>query len=120
MATSCSPVRGPIRVDGDGRVSVTIDRDDPIFAGHYPGFPIFPGVGLVECVHRGAQASAPAELRLAAIESTRFTGPTFPGDELTVSIAWSEVDGGWRCSAEVACPRGPAATVKLRYEEVRA
>ncbi|GGS36186.1 3-hydroxyacyl-ACP dehydratase FabZ family protein [Actinokineospora fastidiosa] len=113
-----TPVRGPIHVAADGRALIRLDPDDPIFAGHYPGFPIFPGVGLIECVHRSAQVSAPGELRLAAIESTRFTGPTFPGDELTVTIKWSEVDDGWRCAAEVASPRGDAATVRLRYQEV--
>lgn len=121
MATSCSPVRAPIRVESAGEdravTTTAVPADDPIFAGHYPGFPIFPGVALIECVHRSALATAPGgqDLRLAAVESTRFTGPTFPGDELTVDLRWKAAEGAWRCVAEVRSPRGEAAKVRLRY-----
>ncbi|MFD1147571.1 3-hydroxyacyl-ACP dehydratase FabZ family protein [Saccharothrix hoggarensis] len=123
MATTCSPLREGVRVvepPGEQPVAtttVTIDPDNPIFAGHYPGFPIFPGVGLVECVHRSALATAPEgrDLELAAIASTRFTGPTFPGDELTVRVEWKPDGDGWVVSAVVSSPRGEAAKVKLRY-----
>ncbi|MBC6447466.1 hypothetical protein [Actinokineospora xionganensis] len=126
MATTCSPVREGIRVDelsGDPlrsrTTTIAIDATNPIFAGHYPGFPIFPGIGLVECVHRSALATAPdnRDLELAAIESTRFVGPTFPGDELTTDLEWKPADGGWTCLAVISSPRGEAAKVRLRYRE---
>lgn len=130
MATTCSLIREGIRVRDPGGAGlpavtgVTIAEDNPIFAGHYPGFPIFPGVGLVECVHRSALATwalatAPdhRDLELAAIESTRFTGPTFPGDELTVSLDWKGGDDGWTCVAVISSQRGEAAKVRLRYRE---
>ena len=119
MATTCSPIREGIHVEGPGATSMTIANDNPIFAGHYPGFPIFPGVGLVECVHRSALATAPdhRDLELAAIESTRFTGPTFPGDDLTVRLEWQSANGGWTCAAVISSQRGEAAKVRLRYRE---
>ncbi|GLZ32197.1 hypothetical protein Lesp02_43850 [Lentzea sp. NBRC 105346] len=119
MATTCSPVREGIRVEAPGTTTITIAEDNPIFAGHYPGFPIFPGVGLVECVHRSALAGTPdhRDLELAAIESTRFIGPTFPGDELTVELDWKARDGEWTCVAVISSPRGEAAKVRLRYRE---
>ena len=61
-------MRGAVRVVRPGstdpdvppaRAEVRIDPSEPVFAGHYPDFPIFPGVCVVECVHRSALATAP-------------------------------------------------------------
>jgi len=124
--TVTSPVRGGVRILAPARphatgwrsdTTLSIAADEPVFAGHYPGFPIFPGVCLVECVHRSALVTAPGadELDLCALESARFLSPVYPGDAVTVGIEWSPVADGWRCVAEVGGPRGVAALVRLRY-----
>ncbi|QTR04505.1 hypothetical protein J7S33_06415, partial [Saccharothrix algeriensis] len=84
---AASPVTAPVTVlehaDGRAVTEVVIDPEQPVFPGHYPGFPIFPGVCVVECVNLGAQAAPPvpgARLTLAGVQSTRFQGPVFPGD----------------------------------------
>ncbi|MEC3979493.1 3-hydroxyacyl-ACP dehydratase FabZ family protein [Amycolatopsis sp. H20-H5] len=100
-------------------VSVSINADEPVFAGHYPDFPIFPGVCVLECVRRGAEVAAPADagiLRLAAVESTRFTSAVYPGDVLSIELQWAQRGLDWRCSARVGTDRGPAASVRLRYQ----
>lgn len=124
--TVTSPVLAPVHIlmpptpfDG-GWQSVTalsITADEPVFAGHYPDFPIFPGVCLVECVHRSALATAPGggELDLAALRSARFLGPVYPGDEIVVRIHWRPVAGGWICAAEVDGTTVKAAVVRLEY-----
>ncbi|MFF7145906.1 3-hydroxyacyl-ACP dehydratase FabZ family protein [Streptomyces nodosus] len=108
---------------GDGHVltavtSVAIDRTEPVFAGHYPDFPIFPGVCIVECVQRSALAvaerSGMPEPRLIAVESTRFLGAVHPGDLLTVRLQLRDHEGGVRCQAKVSTGRGDAASVRLR------
>ncbi|MFB6957509.1 3-hydroxyacyl-ACP dehydratase FabZ family protein [Streptomyces sp. NPDC056309] len=108
---------------GDGRVlsavaTVAIDRTEPVFAGHYPDFPIFPGVCIVECVQRGALAvaerSGMPEPRLIAVESTRFLGAVYPGDLLTVRLELRDHEGGVRCQARASTERGDAASVRLR------
>lgn len=88
---------------------VVVAPDDPVFAGHFPGFPIYPGVAVVEFAHRASGAT-----RLAAVESTRFLRPTFPGTTLTVRLTWD--DPGRRCSAVVSDADGVVARIKLRYE----
>lgn len=133
---AASPVTAPVRIVGtprradDGSLSAatvcTADPDEAFFAGHYPGFPIFPGVCVIECVHRSSLLVLPSA-RLAAIESARFRGPVLPGDELSVELALTadsdsggERDGGgtegeaWRVTATVRTVRGTAATVRLR------
>jgi 3-hydroxyacyl-[acyl-carrier-protein] dehydratase len=99
-------------------LSVVITGDEPVFAGHYPDFPIFPGVCVLECVRRGAEALVPAPagaLTLAAVESTRFQSAVYPGDVLSIELQWVLKGTDWRCSAKVETERGPAASVRLRY-----
>ncbi|MGY0070582.1 3-hydroxyacyl-ACP dehydratase FabZ family protein [Streptomyces sp. QTS137] len=109
----------PSEKDGSTSTRFTVSADETVLPGHYPGFPIFPGVCLVEYVHLSVLATAPAEEpepELVAVESTRFTGPVYPGDELTADIGWKPVDGGaWQCRAKIRSGRGDAASVRLRY-----
>ncbi|MCM2387940.1 3-hydroxyacyl-ACP dehydratase FabZ family protein [Streptomyces albipurpureus] len=99
------------------RTTVQVHADERVFPGHYPGFPIFPGVCVVEQVRRSALATVPADagkVIVRAIESTRFLSPVFPGDRLTVELTWSPRGEAWRCEAVAATERGRAATVRLR------
>jgi 3-hydroxyacyl-[acyl-carrier-protein] dehydratase len=108
-----SPVEVLERSGTTAVARVVVAADDPVFAGHFPGLPILPGVGVVEFAHRAASATASGAPRLAAIESTRFLRPTFPGTTLTVHLTWE----GLRCAAVVADQDGVVARIKLRYEE---
>ncbi|MEE1809628.1 3-hydroxyacyl-ACP dehydratase FabZ family protein [Streptomyces sp. BE133] len=110
-----------LQPEKEGRTSTrfTVAADEAVLPGHYPGFPIFPGVCLVEYVHLSVLATAPAEEpapELVAVEATRFTGPVYPGDELAADIDWKPVDGmAWQCRAKIRSGRGDAASVRLRY-----
>ncbi|MGW0330950.1 3-hydroxyacyl-ACP dehydratase FabZ family protein [Streptomyces sp. NPDC003011] len=95
-----------------------IGAGEPVFAGHYPHFPIFPGVCVLECVQRAATdgAAAPSAAALAAVESARFVGAVRPGDTLRLTLRWRTTGAGLRCDAVAETARGRAATVRLRYE----
>ncbi|MDN3053065.1 FabA/FabZ family ACP-dehydratase [Streptomyces hygroscopicus] len=112
----------PAAADDRGTVraatAVTVGEDEAVFPGHYPGFPIFPGVCVIECVHLSGLRTAPpgsAGLELVAVESTRFLSPVFPGDRLAVDLVWTGGSGVWKCAAKVATERGAAAQVRLRF-----
>ena len=105
--------------------NVTIN--EPIFTGHFPGMPIFPGVLILEAL---AQATgilgfktvterADNELYLfAAIDEARFKKPVVPGDTMVLEVKFlkerrnmwkfygeAKVDGQIVCSAELMCAR---------------
>ncbi|MEU9304029.1 hypothetical protein [Streptomyces sp. NPDC048269] len=121
---AASPLRSAVEVlPAEGGPSVaarfTVADTETVLPGHYPGFPIFPGVCLVECARQGAQATLPAGAKgasLTAVESTRFTGPVFPGDRVDIAMEWKRTPAGdWQCRAKLTTGRGPAAGVRLRY-----
>ncbi|MFI8438020.1 3-hydroxyacyl-ACP dehydratase FabZ family protein [Streptomyces sp. NPDC079020] len=98
--------------------AVAITGDEPVFAGHYPHFPIFPGVCVLECVRDAARSAMPpgaGELRLAVVESARFLSSVHPGDVLEIELTWVPYGDDWRCDAKAATARGRAATVRCRY-----
>tara|TARA_B100001059_G_scaffold107942_1_gene107703 strand:+ start:87102 stop:87554 length:453 start_codon:yes stop_codon:yes gene_type:complete len=105
--------------------NVTIN--EPIFTGHFPGMPIFPGVLILEAL---AQATgilgfktvterSENELYLfAAIDDARFKKPVVPGDTMILEVKFlkerrnmwkfygeAKVDGVIVCSAELMCAR---------------
>jgi 3-hydroxyacyl-[acyl-carrier-protein] dehydratase len=97
----------------------TVDPADHIFVGHYPGFPVLPGVYLIELADRTARLSLPQGLmvELAAIERTRFLDPVYPGDELTLAVTVSGPADHPLCTVEATTPAGPAAQMRLRYRQ---
>jgi len=72
--------------------------DEPFFAGHFPGYPVVPGVLLVECMAQtgGAGVAAmggldeaggePGVTFLASVDKAKFRRQVRPGDEVRVVV----------------------------------
>lgn len=96
--------------------STTVDPDDPLFRGHYPGFPMLPGVCLIDLVDQTMRAwSGTGQIELAVVVRCRFLGPVFPGDRVTVDLTTTGAGADLRCVAVASTARGPAARIWLRY-----
>lgn len=82
-----------------GEKLVTIN--EPFFAGHFPDFPIMPGVLIIEAL---AQVGAVALLSMpeyqgklayfAGIDDVRFRQPVHPGDVLRLEVVLEKIRRG--------------------------
>ncbi|HEY1939008.1 MAG TPA: 3-hydroxyacyl-ACP dehydratase FabZ [Candidatus Angelobacter sp.] len=72
--------------------NVTIN--EPFFAGHFPNFPIMPGVLIVEAMAQAGGAMLLTEVEdradklivFTGIEKARFRRPVVPGDQLRIEV----------------------------------
>ncbi|MDA8354596.1 MAG: 3-hydroxyacyl-ACP dehydratase FabZ [Firmicutes bacterium] len=81
-----------------GLKNVTVN--EPFFQGHFPGYPVMPGVLIVEAL---AQVGAVSVLSkeenrgklafFAGIEKCRFRGQVKPGDTLTLEVEMLRLRG---------------------------
>jgi 3-hydroxyacyl-[acyl-carrier-protein] dehydratase len=77
--------------------NVTVN--EPFFQGHFPGYPIMPGVLMVEAIAQAGGALLLTEVAdrdqnlmvFSGIERARFRRPVLPGDQLRIEVtvlAW--------------------------------
>ena len=87
-----------------------VSANEPCFQGHFPGYPVFPGVLLVEAVAQAAgiiAMTAHPEMKgrlvyLTGVDGFRFRRPVTPGDQLTITVEkLAERRGMWKFSARV-------------------
>jgi 3-hydroxyacyl-[acyl-carrier-protein] dehydratase len=83
-----------------------VDRAAEQLVGHYPDFPILPGVLVIDCVRQAAGFARGADLRLCRVDRARFALPLLPGDELELSL--------------LVTPESAAGRVGVRAQGVRA
>jgi 3-hydroxyacyl-[acyl-carrier-protein] dehydratase len=98
--------------------------NEPFFSGHFPDYPVMPGVLIVEAMAQVAGVLVLKEIDnrddklvfLAAIENAKFRKPVLPGDQLRIEMrvgkrkasvakvyGQATVDGAVVAEVEVLC-----------------
>jgi beta-hydroxyacyl-ACP dehydratase FabZ len=100
-----------------------VTGNEPFFAGHFPGFPVMPGVLIVEAMAQVAGVLVLKDITdrqkvvfLVTIEQAKFRKPVVPGDQLRIEMKVAKrksrvaklygqatVDGKVVAEAEVMC-----------------
>ena len=89
--------------------NVTIN--EPYFQGHFPNYPVMPGVLIIECMAQAAailtfhSEKAKPDNRsvyfFVGIDNARFKKPVVPGDTLRLEVAITRhVRGIWKFAAQ--------------------
>jgi 3-hydroxyacyl-[acyl-carrier-protein] dehydratase len=102
--------------------NVTVN--EPHFAGHFPDYPIMPGVMIIEAIAQAGGALLLTEIPdrddklmvFTGIDSAKFRRPVVPGDQLRIEVTvlnWrtsavkmrgvATVEGKIACEATVMC-----------------
>jgi 3-hydroxymyristoyl/3-hydroxydecanoyl-(acyl carrier protein) dehydratase len=68
--------------------SLEFASDHPVFAGHFPGRPIVPGVLLLDAAQQAVEKTT--GLVLSGIAAAKFISPSLPGETLTLEY---RIDG---------------------------
>src|SRR5204863_6005158 len=101
-----------------------VTANEPFFSGHFPGYPIMPGVLIVEAMAQAGGALLLTEIPdrdrklmvFTGIEKAKFRKPVTPGDQLRIEVdvtVWrttavkmhgrAYVDGKLACEAALSC-----------------
>ena len=101
-----------------------VTLNEPFFTGHFPDYPIMPGVMIVEAMAQAGAALLFTEVRerdgkllvFTGIERARFRRPVTPGDQLRIEVdvlayrgnagrlqGKAYVEGKLACEAVVTC-----------------
>jgi len=120
--------------------NVTIN--EPYFTGHFPEYPIMPGVLVVEAIAQAGGALLLNEIPdrenklmvFTGIDRAKFRRPIVPGDQIRIEVDvlnWrvrackmegkAYVDGKLACEAVIMCavvPRAPETTPQALAEPV--
>jgi 3-hydroxyacyl-[acyl-carrier-protein] dehydratase len=105
-------------------VEAQVPKTSTVFEGHFPGYPIMPGVLMVEAMAQAGGTLLLTEIPdrndklmvFTGIEKARFRRPVSPGDQLRIEVevlAWRRiavrmggkayVDGKVACEATISC-----------------
>jgi 3-hydroxyacyl-[acyl-carrier-protein] dehydratase len=113
------PVAGTIRACAE------VPRESSVFEGHFPGYPILPGVLLVECM---AQTAGHLILVLekfqrmpflAQIETAKLRRFVEPGTALSISASLVHLGSGYAVTrAEVETETGAVAEAGIRFRSL--
>jgi 3-hydroxyacyl-[acyl-carrier-protein] dehydratase len=105
----------------------SVTQNEPFFQGHFPDYPVMPGVLIIEAMAQvgavGVMASGEHKDKLAlfaGIDSVRFRRQVLPGDVLTMEVQIERLKGRvgrGRGLAEVSGERVCEAELMFAFAE---
>lgn len=76
-----------------------IDASEPVFAGHFPTYPILPGVMLLALARAAMSAHFGRPVQLSEVRRQRFSKPVLPGMCVAIDLELTPCAGGVEATA---------------------
>jgi 3-hydroxyacyl-[acyl-carrier-protein] dehydratase len=101
-----------------------VSINEPYFSGHFPYYPVMPGVLVIEALAqaaailsfktRGAKPDNQSAYYFVGIDEARFKQPVLPGDQLQLEVTLErETRGLWKFAGEARVGDALAAEAKI-------
>jgi len=88
---STAQIGGPrLGPNGVNELEFRFSPNDPVFAGHFPGRPLLPGVFQLEMARTCAEAILKCRLRVREVVKAKFLRPILPAEIVSMSVKLSE------------------------------
>ncbi len=102
-------VENIVRTEDSWSADFTFEPDAPYFKGHFPGFPLLPGVVQLGLAHHFAEFFLRRSFTVGSVKKMKFSRPIVPGEQVHFSlgkrsdaeIAYTYVNGETICSSGV-------------------
>jgi 3-hydroxyacyl-[acyl-carrier-protein] dehydratase len=92
---------GQAKSNPDGTTSFQFQfrSDDPVFAGHFPGRPLLPGVFQLEMARAAAQWVLNCALDIREISRAKFVRPILPDEIVDLQVTVTTAENGLKTRA---------------------
>ena len=86
---------GELRSNADGSTTLEFKfgAADPVFAGHFPGRPILPGIFQLELARVAAESVLNCALAVREIRKAKFQRPVLPDEIMRLELKLLNKDG---------------------------
>jgi 3-hydroxyacyl-[acyl-carrier-protein] dehydratase len=83
---------GPLPQPDGSKFEFKFAATDPVFAGHFPGHPLLPGVFQIEMTRVAAEMVLGCALEVRAIVRAKFVRPILPEEKIGLSLKLKQED----------------------------
>ena len=99
--------------------SFVLDPKHPLFAAHFPTYPILPGSCLADIVVKAVENSLEKRMRVSNVAMMKFISPIFPDEtvEYNLTLKMTETEGQWTVNATVTSEGKNHCKAKLIFVE---
>ena len=105
---------GPLaQEDGTAAFEFRFAADQPVFAGHFPGRPLLPGVFQLEMARFAAESLLNRPFTVCEIIKAKFLRPILPGEVVRLGLKLSDQRGTIQARARLSVDGQPAGETIL-------
>ena len=82
--------------DNTAKALLRLNKDHPVFAGHFPGQPVTPGVCMMQIIKELGEKWANMPLQLQTARNVKFMGVINPFEtsDIDIALQFEQVDEG--------------------------